>query len=198
MISQNYMMPMPAPAQLDRLTTDLSSGQQTQLQQGNPVVIFSGDEFVGHVVANAVPDVVWDVLTDYDSFSDFLPTVVSSQMLSAEGDRHIVEQTDSRDVLFASVDSRVRTENVETPRQRIDFQLLEGDLKSMNGHWQIAPISDGQAGSPNQTLITQIVMAEAGTGPFEGVFHSVFTDSLEANLRAIQSEAERRQTASRD
>jgi ribosome-associated toxin RatA of RatAB toxin-antitoxin module len=180
------------PEPLGTLTDQLSEHEQSILQQGEPVVTVSGSQFIGQIIATASLDQVWTVLTDYENFSDFLPTVVSSRVLESEGDRHIVEQIDSRKVLLAEVQSRVCTENIETTHQRIEFHLVEGDLDQMDGYWQMSPIANRSESesSPSQLLITQAVTAEAGTGPFEGIFHAIFEESLKGNLRAIRERAE--------
>ncbi|MGJ3248417.1 MAG: SRPBCC family protein [Elainellaceae cyanobacterium] len=182
--------PLATPEPFETLTNQLSSTEQSTLRQGKPVVSVSGNQFVGHIVAMAEPEAVWDVLTDYENFSEFLPTVVSSQILKSEGDRKVVEQVDSRNVLLTDIESTVRTENIEEAQTHIDFNLIEGDLKNLEGRWHVHPIADDS--DLSQTLIVQTVTAEAGAGLFEGAFHSIFEDSLKGNLEGIKQEAEQR------
>ncbi|MGF1499269.1 MAG: SRPBCC family protein [Elainellaceae cyanobacterium] len=184
-----------APQQsFEELTAALPSGKRNGLRRGKAIVTHSGDRYIGQVIVNASPDMVWDVITDYQNFSRFLPSIVSSEVLESQGDRTVVEQVGSRRVVLADVKSRLRTENIETPKQRIDFHLLEGDLKTFEGHWQLYILENpvGNADSSEQTLIVQSTQAKAGIGLLEGSFGRAFMDSVQENLAAIQAEVERR------
>lgn len=69
--------------------------------------------------------IAWAVLTDYGNFHQFLPTVAESRVLEVDGCRKVVEQLDRRRILLSTVESRIRTENLEINEQQISFQLLD-------------------------------------------------------------------------
>ncbi|MEB3355928.1 MAG: SRPBCC family protein [Synechococcales bacterium] len=190
------MVQIVAPRQsFDELTETLSQKQKKALRNGRAVVTTRGDRFVGQVIANVAPDVVWEVITDYQNFAQFLPSIVSSTVLESQGDRTVVEQVGSRRVLLMDIKSRLRTENIETAKQRIDFRLLEGDLKVFEGHWQLYSLEnpvDASTDPMEQTLIVQLTKAKAGIGLLEGSFSDAFKDSVQENLTAVCAEVERR------
>lgn len=164
--------------------------QSEPLQRGKVAIAQQSGRYRAQVLANASADTAWDVLTDFESLSNFLPTVVSSRIVEDQGNQKIVEQVDRRKVLLMDVDSTIRTQNVAKPDQRqIDFHLIEGDLKQMEGYWQIDPVAVGET---EQALITQVVAADAEAGLFDGIFHKIFADSLKENMLAIKAEVERR------
>lgn len=185
------------------ISAGLSPSEQQSLQSGKPVVHVVGDRYAGKILTTAPVDAVWSVLTDYENFSSFLPAVESSQVVEAEGDRKVVEQIASLNMVLASMESRVLTENVEAAQKQIDFRLLDGDLEKMRGHWRVCPIvmaresasdasdtvSNIDPGDTHHTLICQTAEAEAGAGLLEGVFARVFTNSMKNNLTAIAQEA---------
>ncbi|GAB4378589.1 MAG: hypothetical protein Kow00121_30850 [Elainellaceae cyanobacterium] len=179
-----------SPMPLHQLADGLSEPQQDQLRRYQPLITGDQGNYIGWILANAPLEQVWSVLTDYSQFPQFLPTVVAAEILETNGDRKVVEQTDQRRLLLMNVKSKVRTENIEKAPDRIDFRLLEGDLKTLQGRWKIhlAVVGENQV----QTLITQTVNAEANAGLFEGMFHQVFESSLRDNLKAIRDEAEQR------
>lgn len=186
-------MPTIASAKLlDKFTAQLSTAERHALQNRQAIVTCRRGRCVGWVLIAAPLDTVWQVLTDYANFDQFLPNVTASRVLSAKGDRTIVEQTDTRRVLLADVTSTIQTENIERAPERIDFRLLNGDLKRLEGCWRIYPASDDERMGSPQVLLTQTASAEANAGLFEGIFHQVFESSLSENLTAIQAEAERR------
>lgn len=182
------------PTPLTLLTDQLSASERDRLCARQPIVTGQSGHYVGWVLTSASPETVWAVLTDYANFSQLLPSVVDSQVLKAEGSRKVVEQLDVRRVLFTEVKSRVCTENIENPPDRIDFRLIDGDLDRLEGNWKIylAEPADSAKRQVPQVLITQTVDVEASVGLFEGLFHPIFQSSLKENLAAIQHEAERR------
>ncbi|WP_052050772.1 SRPBCC family protein [Leptolyngbya sp. KIOST-1] len=160
------------------------------------VVVKGGQGQYGLMLATRVSQAeAWAVLTDYSSFETFLPTVVKSRVVEAEGDRTIVEQIDRRRILLTTMESKVLTENLELDRQQISFRLLEGNLEYMYGHWRIdaAPASLGRE---PLCLLSQQVRAEADVGPFKSLFYNLFEASLIDTIKALRTEMERRAASS--
>lgn len=179
---------------LHQLVDRLQPEQVEALRQGQVIVTGQDGHYTAQVLVQASVEAAWAVLTDYDRFDQFLPTITSSEVLESRGDRNVVEQTDRRQVFLTDIKSRVRTENRENAEaQQIDFRLLDGDLDKMRGFWRIDAISPGSdtQGFPT-VLITQKIEVEAGIGIFDGAFYKIFAESLQQNLQAIQAEMERR------
>lgn len=143
------------------------------------------------VTLEASAEEIWSVIADYGRFSHFMPNIVSSEILEVDGNRHVVEQVREQQVLFLNVRSRLRTENLETQNQRIDFRLLEGDLNQLEGSWVIETTEDGQT-----VRLTQTVAVAPPPGTPDSIFHRVFRQSLTDNLEAIRDEIQRRQMES--
>ena len=99
--------------------------------------------------------------------------------------------------MLAEMESRVRTENIRTPKKRIDFRLIEGDLEIMEGDWQLIPVqvSEGKDQSQPLTLVKQSVHAKIGNPLLEGAFEAVYTKNIKRNLKAIAQEVYKRQDA---
>lgn len=176
----------------DELISPLPAAVQYTLRQGKTVITPTGRRFVVRVLVPATIDTVWDTLTDYGHFSQFLPTVISSRVLQSEGDRHIVEQIDSRTILLAPVRTRVCTENIEIPKKRINFRLVDGDMKTLQGHWQLYPVETADQPKVEQTLLLHNTEVDAGSVFFESIVHRLVMDSLHASVTAVRNEAERR------
>lgn len=179
------------------LTDRLSASEQDRLCRKQPVMTGQRGKYVGWILADADLKTTWEVLTDYSRFSQFLPTVASSRVLEADENRKVVEQVDRRRVLFMDLTSTVQTENVEQAPDRIDFRLINGDLKTLQGRWElfaadVESLNVTTLVDSPQVLITQTVQAEADAGFLEGMFYQVFEASLKENLIALQKESERR------
>ncbi|NET49091.1 MAG: hypothetical protein F6K09_10280 [Merismopedia sp. SIO2A8] len=179
---------------LDELISPLALADQRALKQRYPVVMSVSRRFISRILVAAPTAIVWETLTDYPHFAQFLPTVVSSRVLKSDGDRHIIEQIDSRTILLAPVRTTVRTENIEIPQKRINFRLVGGDMKKFDGHWQLYAVTITDNPEMAQTLLVQSAEVDAGSVFFETIVQSLVIDSLRANVSAIRDEAEKRFT----
>lgn len=186
----------PSPAELFNSAVDkLPVEERVALRKGEPIVTGDKGVYLGRVLVSTTPDVVWAVLTDYDSFPRILPNVVSSKILTTEGNRKVIEQVDVRPFLLINVRSRIRTTVTEIDNKRIDFRLVEGDLQKLQGYWQIEPIAPYAGASANQVLITQVVEAQPTAGTPKDVFYGIFKNTLGKNLNALRQEMLRRQAS---
>ncbi|WP_199246749.1 SRPBCC family protein [[Phormidium] sp. ETS-05] len=180
--------PTPIVAQTSPVTLNtLSTSEQTALRNGQTVVTGENGQYEAKILISARPDTVWAVLTDYNNFSRFLPNVVSSQLLSVNGNTKVVEQIAVRSVLGVTVRSRLRTESRENGRSQIDFRLVGGDLKTLQGFWKIESVPGS-----NQVLLIHQVEAQPQPGIPPGIFYGIFKNSLNPTLNAIRQEAQRR------
>ncbi|KAI9132317.1 SRPBCC family protein [Acaryochloris sp. CCMEE 5410] len=177
-----------APKPLSELIHKLPKTDQDDLEQGQVVISGSAGEYVARTVLQASPQAAWEVLTDYDNFSSFLPNVTDTQVLDQTGPKTVVEQTNTCQILLANIESTVLTENVATDAGRIKFRLLDGDLDQLDGYWQIFPLSN----PADHILLVQVVTAEANIGILNGGFYDIFEGTLRNNLEAIHSEINRR------
>lgn len=172
---------------VDRLPT----AERVKLKNGH-VVTGNNGKYTVRVLISTSSDIAWSVLTDYGNTPNFIPNVVSSKVISTNGNQKVIEQIDVRQVFLVTTRSRIRSAITETAKSRIDFRAIDGDLKSMNGYWLLEPVAPYAGAKVNQVLITQVVEAQPKTGVPSGIFYGVFKDSLGKIVSAIKKEAERR------
>lgn len=155
--------------------------------------MLSGEKGQYQVMALApvTVELAWSVLTDYDNFDQFLPTVAASQVIETDGARTVVEQIDRRRILLSMVESKIRTENVRISDSQISFRMLEGNLQYMYGHWRVDSV-DWAPQFPAVVLVSQQVRAEADLGPFKTMFYNLFEASLVETMQAICKEMKHR------
>lgn len=171
---------------LDTLTVELSDLQKRALRGGEAIVSGSAGKYkyVAQVLVESEPETAWQVLTDFEHLAQFLPNVVATQVLESSAQRTVVEQTNVSQILFAQVQSKVRTENRVMAPGKLGFHLLKGDLNHLQGYWQVLPLT------ASQVLVKQVVSADADMGFLEGSFHLLFRETLKRTLKAIQQEAQ--------
>lgn len=170
----------------------LPVAERVKLNNGQPVVTGNNGKYTARVLISTSSDIAWSVLTDYGNTSKFIPNVVSSKVISTNGNQKVIEQIDVRQVFLVTTRSRIRSAITETAKSRVDFRAIDGDLKSMNGYWLLEPVAPYAGAKVNQVLITQVVEAQPKSGVPSGIFYGVFKDSLGKIVSAIKKEAERR------
>ena len=182
---------------LENSLTPPTPAQVTALNEGEIVVSGEDGSYTARVVVPASVDEAWEVLTDYGNFTTFLPNTISSEILETQGNRYIVEQVSQQRILFLDVRSRIRTENIHTEKERIDFRYLEGDFDRLQGYWTIEAIpsneTDNETLEPAELLLTQVIEVQPSRGTPEELFNDLFQNALENNLAAIRQEVIRRQ-----
>ncbi|MBD2103821.1 SRPBCC family protein [Leptolyngbya sp. FACHB-261] len=177
-----------------RAIDTLPAQERVLLQRGRPVITGDNGRYTARVLVRATPAQVWSVITDYGNFWRFLPNIASSRVVERQGNRRVVEQVDRRRIALTTISSRVRLAITETPRRGFSFQLLEGNLKKMQGNWRLEPLRAYPGGPVTQVLITQQIQAEPNQGIPAGLFYRLFRSQLSDHLEAIRTEIATRQS----
>ncbi|MEL6603506.1 MAG: SRPBCC family protein [Cyanobacteria bacterium J06614_10] len=189
------------PASADPVPTvfsELPEQEQSALEAGEVMVTAkrSGEngQFVARVLIDAPVTEAWKVLTDYDNFEQFLPNVEDSQLLESDDNRRVFEQLNVISIVPSVIDirSRVVIESMENYPQQVDFNLVEGDLKVLQGIWKLDPVATTAGEEPDKVLITHQVDIDPGDGSPRGLFFSTYRLVLEDSLIAAKQETERR------
>ncbi len=167
---------------LEQLTVQ----ETNKLNQGEVVLKGRRGNYQGQVITQGNIETAWAVLTDYNNFAQFLPNIASSKVIADSGDRKIFEQVNVVDLWLFTEEFRVQIEAQETKPQRVNFQQHEGDLKSLQGIWQLEVVSD------ERILITHRVKVEPGSNTEKPFFYGVYESSLEETLKAIALEITKR------
>jgi len=120
------------------------------LSKGELVVIErpdeSGRQFVtGMVLIEAPIDRVWDVVTDFDHYDDFMPQTNGVKTLKKTGD--IVDVDYNLKFRFSIVSTKIHyimQHKLSRPK-KITAKVLKGDFKNMEADWEFYPAKDGKA-----------------------------------------------------
>jgi ribosome-associated toxin RatA of RatAB toxin-antitoxin module len=153
-------------------------------------IIFQGSQgsYIGYTVVQGDIKTLWDVLTDYDNFEKYMPNVVDSKILANQGNSTTFEQTQLFQILFFSRRSRTKIVVEESYPQNINFRVVEGEVKSLEGSWKVEPLGN------NKFLLTHAVNVEPDikSGSNRNLFFSIYEDTMEKTLKAIQVETSKR------
>ncbi len=81
---------------------------------------------------------VWEALTDYERLPRFIPGLARSVVRFRQGDRVVVEQAGEARFLFFTFPIETRLEVVETAPLRVISRAVSGNLRRMDGRYDIA------------------------------------------------------------
>lgn len=178
---------------LEQLTPSLNPLEQQDLQRGEVVLVGTEGAYAVISLVKSPLALVWDVLTAYEQFPDFLPSVVASRILEKRENRVLVERRDRRKIGWLPIKVKIVTENIESYHDQIEYRMVEGTLDEMHGSWQMAPI-ENQDGQP-LTFLMQNITAKASMGPLQPYFFEVFEQGLTETMADLRREMERRHSA---
>ncbi|MBW1871779.1 MAG: SRPBCC family protein, partial [Deltaproteobacteria bacterium] len=92
-------------------------------------------------LVKATPTKVWDVLTDYEHYLKFMPSLVEVEITKKQGADTII--TYELEVPGVNMDYSLRHHNL--PKSRIDISLAddEGDITTGAWRWDLVPHENG-------------------------------------------------------
>jgi ribosome-associated toxin RatA of RatAB toxin-antitoxin module len=85
------------------------------------------------------PSLAYQLLTDYDSYSEWMPFVSASKLLAREGDLAIAEFT-----LARPRDEKVVVECIHSPNQMVLGRTIGGNIPISRIEWNLAPAAEGR------------------------------------------------------
>ena len=131
---------------------------------------------------------VWQVLTDYETFAEFMPGLIQSRRLAHPTGGVRIEQVRTKNFMGMTISSRSVIDIEETFPHEIHYQLIEGDLKALSGSWRLEPwgLSESTAGIE---LIYDFVVTPKQIFPMALVEHLLSHD-IPASVLAIRQRTE--------
>ena len=92
-------------------------------------------------IIHAPAKAAWDVITSCEQTFTFVKGLKKCEIIENVGDRALIHQVVKTSWLVPSQDFVF--ESLREPYHGISFQLVEGNLKAMNGRWQFTEGPDG-------------------------------------------------------
>jgi hypothetical protein len=127
----------------------------------------------------------WAVLTDYDNLARFVPEMQTSRVVSAPGQPKRVEQRGKSGMLSFFTPEHIVLQMEEAPYERIRFNRVAGDVKSMRGEWLIVG-----GGNPVRVIYRARIVPKVPLPPLLGT--TMIERDVETKLAAIRREIARR------
>lgn len=131
---------------------------------------------------------VWEVLTDYEAFTEFMPSLMQSKRLEHPNGGIRLEQVRNKSFMGMNFSAHSVFDIKENFPHEIHYQLIEGDMKDMSGCWRLEPCSlpESKAGVD---LIYDFVVSPKPIFP-AALIERVLNHDVPANMLAIRQRVE--------
>lgn len=137
-------------------------------------------------IINVTVDQMMAVITDFESYSNFLPEIDSCDVLTTDGVQWDVRFTVK---VVKRIRYTLRLKKVDDHKVR--WSLVEGAFKVNNGGWDLTPNEDG-------TALTAEYFIELQVGMFvpSSIMRTLVERTLPETVTRFKAEAERRAATS--
>jgi hypothetical protein len=139
------------------------------------------------IATTADSKTAWAVLSDYDHWTEFIPDLVVSRVISRPGDPLQLEQR-ARIPTMPNFPVVMILQVEETPSERIRFYRTAGNVQSFAGEWLI------EGKSPKVRLIYRAVVMPGFPMPPQ-VSMEIFRSDAKVRMEAMAQEMARRMPA---
>lgn len=124
---------------------------------------------------DCTPEQFYQIVSDYEKYSEFLSEVKSCKIVKVEGSRKLVEYT-----VNVIKDFKYRLWMTEEPNKRISWVLESGDLfKVSNGYW----IIEEEAGKTRATYFVEAKFNMFVPGPIAKTLVKVNLPNMVSSYR---------------
>ena len=131
---------------------------------------------------------VWQVLTDYEAFVEFMPSLIQSKRLEHPTVGIRIEQVRTKNFMGRNFSARSVFDIEEKFPHEIHYQLIEGDMQTFSGYWRLEPwsLSESKAGTD---LVYDFFVMPKRIFPMALVEH-ILSHNIPANMLLIRQRVE--------
>jgi len=141
-------------------------------------------------VVKAPAALIWSTITDYAHLPEFIPGLKKSRVIGRRGPAAIVEQDGEAGLMFVKFPIHVVVESAEHPPSRISIRVLRGNLKQLEGGYEI-----GKGASAGEHVLHWSGLIEPDTILPAFIAVPLMRASIENQFVGMVKEIERRYAA---
>ena len=131
-------------------------------------------------------DCLWNVLTSYNQLSEFIPNLLSSEVLSRVGNRINLKQVGSQEFLGLNFSAEVCIKLIEDKTNGIlTFSLIKGDFRKFEGSWRISTSRNNH----EKNSLTYELTVQGCFGMPVSLIEKHLKNNLTVNLLAVEKAA---------
>lgn len=132
---------------------------------------------------------IWQVITDYEAFADFIPNMTSSRRLEHPTGGIRLEQVRTKSLIGMKISARSVVDIEEKFPDKVHYQLIEGDLKEFSGYWHLEAGNSSEL-EPKVKLIYDYSVLPKSIIPAP-LFEHFLSNDVPASLLAVRQRVEK-------
>lgn len=132
---------------------------------------------------------VWQVITDYEAFADFIPNMTGSRRLERPTGGIRLEQFRTKSLIGMKISARSVVDIEEKFPHEVHYQLIEGDLKEFSGCWRLEA-SNSSESQPKVKLTYDFCVLPKPIIPGP-LFEHFLSNDVPASLLAVRQQVEK-------
>ena len=137
------------------------------------------------LTTSATFDSLWNVLTDYDRLSNYIPNLLSSKKIYQNNNNVHLKQVGAQDFLGMKFSAEVTIDLFEEKELGLlKFSLIKGDFRRFEGSWKIQTIKE----TSKNSLIYDLTVQGFQWMPI-GMIEKRLKKDLSENLVAVDKQA---------
>lgn len=129
---------------------------------------------------------VWQVITDYERLSEFVPNLTTSKLIPNSEGRIRLEQIGAQCFLKFKFCARVVVDMTENFPHELGFAMQEGDFKQFEGAWKLEPTEDAQSTQLSYALSVKPPRAMPAGLIEHHICHNLTTNMLAIRQRVLE------------
>ncbi|MDI6717110.1 MAG: aromatase/cyclase [Actinomycetota bacterium] len=127
---------------------------------------------------SGAPEKLFPIISDFERYPDIMENVTAVNILE-KGEGYTISEW------ITNVDGRVirwvEKDYIKPLENRVDFELVKGDLKTFNGYWQLEESGD-------TTKVIFSIQFELGIPMFSAMVHPILARKLRENMKQMLSD----------
>jgi len=167
------------------MASQLFEDKNRTIEQTMEVLPGGARRLAAQLITSSEFDCLWTVLTSYNQLSEFIPNLLSSEVLSRVGNRIQLKQVGSQEFLGFNFSAEVCIKLIEDKSNgRLTFSLLKGDFRKFEGSWQITKSTKNETNS-----LTYELTVQGCFGMPVALIEKHLRNNLTVNLLAVEKAA---------
>ena len=132
---------------------------------------------------------VWQVITDYEAFADFMPNMTESRRLELPTGGIRLEQVRTKSLIGMKISARSVVDIEEKFPHEVHYQLIEGDLKEFSGYWRLKAGNSSESESKVELIYDFSVLPKPIIPA--PLFEHFLSNDVPASLLAVRQRVEK-------
>ncbi len=152
----------------------------------------------GGILVDSPPEDVYALITDYDSYTEFMPSLAKCEVVHRSRDGRTLHVRYVLKLKFAAISTSVKYTvklSLDPDGYEVRWDLIKGDMKETRGGWKLVPLDGGK-----RTALFYSVYSDIGSinwitkklvDATPGIEVAINSSTCELVLKAVKARMER-------